>query len=333
MDALHVGLPLTTIVPVASQYGRRQREAEMVTGLSAQLRDSGSTGGLAVVIVGARDGRASTQCEVRHGAQALFRVAEISAPSKREVLPGMARAVHPGGYTLRIGGMRKANDENQDLDVPLWISKGYQTVVFVPSGGTRLAGWWLPEASASADGRGLERIHAAILGTEWLPSPLLRLVFRAIELPNTLQLGRQIRRLDVACLHAMLANVSVGKDLPTIRVLDHVRFLLETGDVDTARRILQGRRAEETAGAILLSVASVRKVLDKANRELRRTVDAEQGRARTSTETRLPGRNFWARSRKVHHPAERKARITASADVKVMTSLVRPFTDPQFPDA
>ena len=138
LDALHLGLPLTTIVPVASQYGRRQGEAEMVTGLSAELRDSRSVGGLAVVIVGARNTGANTQCEIRHGAKTLFRVAETLPSSERRVLPGLARAVKPGGYALRIGGMGRASGESQDLNVPLWVSEGYQTLVFVPSGGTRL---------------------------------------------------------------------------------------------------------------------------------------------------------------------------------------------------
>ena len=103
-----------------------------------------------------------------------------------------------------------------------------------------------------------------------------------IELPSVVRMGRQIRNLDVVRLHARLADMSDGKDLPTVRVLDHIRFLLETGDVDTARRTLQGRRAGETAAAILLSVNSVRKALDRVRPELRRTLDDEKSRARRS---------------------------------------------------
>ena len=55
------------------------------------------------------------------------------------------------------------------------------------------------------------------------------------------------------------------KDLPTIRILDYISFMLETGDVEMARRTLLGRHAEETAGANLLSVTSVRKALDRVN--------------------------------------------------------------------
>jgi hypothetical protein len=420
LHALEVGLRLSTIVPVSAQWRRRQSEAEAVTGLSAQLRDSGGTGGLAVTIVGARDTAARTQCEVRYEAKTLFRVTETS-PSSERAHSGTAMAVHPGGYTLRIGGVGKASSASQDLDVPIYVSAGYQTLVFVPSGGTRLdrmsihmlpirhtwtgfevgsllleglltarrhgvaaltfhrdldihglvglypllglmlaahlqehyldgefvadligqltqilpghpdvqalagasrlafpptiasvqesslrgvvtgtthirsgsvaekamegrvwfgawttwAGWWLPEASPTIEHHGYERIRAAILGAGWLSGPLRRAILRSIDLPATVRLGRQVRRLDATAVHASLADATVGKDLPTLRVLDHVRSLLETGNIDEARHTLQGRRTEETAAAVLLSATSVRNALDKVRPELRRTIEAQ----------------------------------------------------------
>jgi hypothetical protein len=434
LDARHVGLPLSTIVPVAAQQGRRQREAEMVSGLSAQLRDSGANGGIAVVIVGGRGGAASTQCEVRHGAKTLFRVTEAPS-SEGSVLPGTARAMEPGGYALRIGGAGKTGDESQDLYTPLWISAGYQTLVFVPGGGTRLdrmsvhmlpirhtwtgfevgsllleglaaarrhgataltfhrdldirrlvhlypllglmlaahlneqgsdadfvadltawltqtipghpdaealagadhttfpptiasvqesalrevatgtahiqggsvaekamegrvrfGGWttwvgsWLPESIPAAGTRRQSRLRVAALGAGRLSGPLLRAALRTIGLPSAVQLGRRVSRLGVGRVHASLAEVSAGKDLPTVLVLDHIRFLLEAGDIDTARRTLQGRRAEETAAAVLLSVASVRKALDRVNPELRQTLAGGNGRRRSSTGNKPPG--------------------------------------------
>ena len=45
-------------------------------------------------------------------------------------------------------------------------------------------------------------------------------------------------------------------NLLLVRVLDHVKVVLEAGNVDAARRILQCRRAEETEAAFLLPVAS-----------------------------------------------------------------------------
>ena len=436
LDALEMGLRLNTIVPVSAQWRRRQSEAEAVTGLSAQLRDSGGTGGLAVTIMGARDTAASTRCEVKYEAKTLFHVAETS-PSSERALPGAARAVHPGGYTLRIGGVGKVSSTSQDLDVPVYVSAGYQTLVFVPSGGTRLdrmsihmlpirhtwtgfevgsllleglltarrhkvaaltfhrdldihglvdlypllglmlathlqehhfdtdlvvdligqliqilpdhpdvqaltgasrlsfpptiasiqesslrevvtgtahilsgsvaekamegrvwfgawttwAGWWLPEPRATTERSAYQRIRAAMLGAGRFSGPLLRAVLRAIDLPATVRLRRQVRGLGPERVHAILAEVSVGKNLPTVRILDHIRFLLETGDVDTARRTLQGRQIEETAEAILLSVTSVRNALDRVRPELRRTLDNEKGRA-----TRLTGAKTTAKT-------------------------------------
>jgi hypothetical protein len=46
---------------------------------------------------------------------------------------GASRWLHPPHRRHR-----KASGESQDLDVPLWVSEGYQALVFVPSGGTRL---------------------------------------------------------------------------------------------------------------------------------------------------------------------------------------------------
>jgi len=91
--------------------------------------------------------------------------------------------------------------------------------------------------------------------------------------------------------------VSVGKDLPAVRVLGHARFLLEAASVDVARRILQGRRAEETAAALLLSIASVRDAPDRMNPELRHTPDDEtagaQGRLEPGRLRETPGRRAF----------------------------------------
>lgn len=428
LDARHVGLPLTTIVPVASQYGRRQGEAEMVTALSAQLRDSRRTSGLAVVIVGAHDSEISTQCEVRHEEETLFRVSETRQLSVGSFPSGRATAVDPGGYSLRLEGTERSNAESQGLHIPLWVSEGYQTLVFVPNGGTRLdrtsihmlpirhtwtgfevgslllegllaarrrgvtaltfhrdldldrlvelypllgllltthleendsdeaiianlvsrlkdivpghpdliaiegsghiafpatiaslqelslrdvvtgaasiasgstaetamegrvrfGAWttwaeqWLPATSMVADAGLHESTRFPIHGASRLLTPLFGLIRELIELPNVVKMGRQLRSLDAVDLHARLAQISDGKDLPTVRVFDHIRFLLETGDVDAARRTLQGRRVGETAAAVLLSAASVHKALDRVGRELRRTLDDET-RARRST--------------------------------------------------
>ena len=64
----------------------------------------------------------------------------------------------------------------------------------------------------------------------------------------------------------------------------------ETGNVDEARRTLQGRHAEETAAALLLSVTSVRNALDGVRPELRRTIDTEKGRATRSVAAK---RSSW----------------------------------------
>jgi hypothetical protein len=90
--------------------------------------------------------------------------------------------------------------------------------------------------------------------------------------------------------YASLANVSAGKDLPLVRVLDQVKFLLGAGIVASD---IAGPTCRGDGYGRLLPVASVRKALDRVNPELRHTLRDENGRRARSTETGPLGRNSW----------------------------------------
>lgn len=129
-DAIRLGLPLDTHVPVQNALHRSQTVSEAVSRLSAELRDAKGCSGLVVALLPQTRGQDGA---AKWGAGSL---AILDADRRRRAsldwrfgspnLAGVAEALPPGGWILSFprGPAR--------LEMPVWVSRGFQTLVFVP---------------------------------------------------------------------------------------------------------------------------------------------------------------------------------------------------------
>jgi len=130
-----LGMPVDTAVPVHNARHRSQNDAEFVTRLSAQLRHSGASSGLVVVIlpclgVNGTPKIAGWTVQLLESAHRVYGDVRLTWVSTNEGATGAAVKLDPGGHILRVDHSSDQHDGH--FEIPLWVSTGYQTILFLP---------------------------------------------------------------------------------------------------------------------------------------------------------------------------------------------------------
>jgi hypothetical protein len=141
LDCRDLGVPVDTDVPVACAMNRSQFIAEKVTIASSALRDSGGESGLAIIGL-ERPGDSAAPVSKRATSIALLNAAYQPLPPVRaEFDHGVScwqSRLEPGGYVVRLGSPAAWTE------IPVWLSSGFQTILFLPSDGQS---WLVDRAS------------------------------------------------------------------------------------------------------------------------------------------------------------------------------------------
>ncbi|WP_169523883.1 hypothetical protein [Amycolatopsis balhimycina] len=128
-----LGIAVDTPVPVHCALDRSQPVAEFVTTLSGRLRDTGSGSGLVIAAIPGQAGTWSQPRTVRSQFTLLdsayhpIREVSVTSDNLHGGAAGASMPLRPGGYVIRVRLAKLAT-----VDVPAWISAGYQTVAFIP---------------------------------------------------------------------------------------------------------------------------------------------------------------------------------------------------------
>ncbi len=129
-DGRGLALPVDTPVPVHNALRRSQPAAEFVSQLTVRLRSSSAVSGLVIVVL-PRPGRRPRASDVGASLEVLAGEALVTGGSFEwvpgpEATSGLVLGLVPGGHLVRT------HRGDESTLVPVWVSAGYQTVMFVP---------------------------------------------------------------------------------------------------------------------------------------------------------------------------------------------------------
>jgi hypothetical protein len=133
--APQLGLGIDTPIPVSGAARRDYRAGEAATMLSSALLASGGRSGLVLLLMG--DADATDEPPPRSRQEQICVLSSTLAPveafdglaAPRGTSSGKAAVLDEGGYLLRHSTFRR---EVPDVDVPVWICAGFQTLVIIP---------------------------------------------------------------------------------------------------------------------------------------------------------------------------------------------------------
>lgn len=136
LDASALGVPIDTDIPVVSAQNRDQFVAEAVSRASGALRDTRCESGLAIIVIGNTTGPELLADNKDTWLTLLDATYKKLHRQKAELEAGVwswHSALDPGGYVVRF------NAPGGPVEMPVWVSSGFQTILFLPLADTLLA--------------------------------------------------------------------------------------------------------------------------------------------------------------------------------------------------
>ena len=132
-DGTELGLALDTPVPISASSERRQAIAEAATTLSSKLHQSGRSCGLVLLLMNLDNESTTLTPQVTvldSHFEPLHEFRELVVNASR-CWSGRSAALRPGGYVIR-SEFQVSDRSTERVDVPIWVSAGYQTLAFIP---------------------------------------------------------------------------------------------------------------------------------------------------------------------------------------------------------